>query len=152
MFDDKRPQFRIMPGLPPYGPLAISFPRLWGRSGQEGLVVEFCLGDSARWIGNFRPGLACANRVLHHPDQRRVLVLSSGTLWVVDIATQTAEEIALAIDDLWGAPGSGDIILSRQGLALFRLGPNGIVWHTRRLSWDGFSQVTITSDSIRGLA
>ena len=149
---DQKTTFRILPGLPPYGPLAKSFPSSWGRTGQEGLVVEFTLGASHTWVGNFRHGSFGASRVLHHPDLNRVLVLSCGDLWVVDVPNQAAEEIEAAVDEIWPVPGSSDVVLSRQGLALLRIGPTGTAWHTRRLSWDGFSEVTVTAESIRGLA
>ena len=36
--------------------------------------------------------------------------------------------------------------------AVRRLGPKGLVWHTRRLSWDGFDQLRIVDGQLRGLA
>lgn len=144
--------FRILPGLPPYGTPASAFPGSWGRSGREGLVVEFQVGDSLRWVGNFRPGLGGVHAVQEHPDGHRVLVLSSGCLWVVDPYSRQAEEIEGAVDEMLQIEGSKDLIVSRQGLAFLRLGPAGVVWHTRRLSWDGFSDVHVTRTSIQGLA
>ncbi len=152
MDDNQQPKFRIIPGLPPYGPLPKSFPISWGKRGQEGLVVEFTLGASDPWVGNFGGGPGGASRVLHHPDLRRVLVLSSGDLWVVDVANQTAEELETGVDEIWQVPGASDVVLSRQGLAFLRLAPTRTVWHTRRLSWDGFSEVVLTDESIHGLA
>jgi len=43
-------------------------------------------------------------------------------------------------------------VFSRQGTALARLESNGLMWHTRRLSWDGFDQLHIVGDELRGLA
>ena len=43
-------------------------------------------------------------------------------------------------------------IFSRQGIALARFGPDGIVWHTRRLSWDGFDQLRIVHGEVTGVA
>ncbi|HKI85294.1 MAG TPA: hypothetical protein VKA53_00980, partial [Thermoanaerobaculia bacterium] len=43
-------------------------------------------------------------------------------------------------------------IYSRQGLALARLGPAGLFWHTRRLSWDGFDQLAVSGNEMKGLA
>lgn len=43
-------------------------------------------------------------------------------------------------------------IFSRQGIALVRLSPAGLMWHTRRISWDGFDQLHIVQDELRGLA
>ena len=43
-------------------------------------------------------------------------------------------------------------MLSRQGIALARLGPEGLLWHTRRLSWDGFTELRIIGEELVGLA
>jgi len=42
--------------------------------------------------------------------------------------------------------------MSWQGLAFVRLGAEGRTWHTRRISWDGFKQVQLSSTKISGLA
>lgn len=44
------------------------------------------------------------------------------------------------------------MVCDRQGLAFFRIGPAGLTWHTRRLSYDGFRDVALTTDRIVGLA
>src|SRR4051812_8574173 len=65
--------FRVLPGLPAYGPLAQPFPASWGRVGREGVVVEFTDATGAVWVGNFSPGLGRVSAVFAHPDGRRVL-------------------------------------------------------------------------------
>lgn len=47
---------KLLKGLPPYGPMAISFPEELGKKGQEGMVVEFQTNKET-WVGNFRQGL-----------------------------------------------------------------------------------------------
>src|SRR6478752_1707612 len=44
------------------------------------------------------------------------------------------------------------VTLSRQGLAFLKLGTTGVVWHTKRLSWDGFGQVVVTGHKLTALA
>jgi hypothetical protein len=39
-----------------------------------------------------------------------------------------------------------------QGLAIARFGPQGLCWHTKRLSWDGFDQLNVVGDELTGLA
>ena len=48
--------FRVLKGLPPYGPMEKPFPERFGRSGSEGFVVEFLPEESEKWVGNFEPG------------------------------------------------------------------------------------------------
>lgn len=42
--------------------------------------------------------------------------------------------------------------MSMQGVAVSRFGDRGRLWHTRRISWDGFKDVHITDTDIAGLA
>jgi hypothetical protein len=87
-------KFTILDGLPVYGPLATPFPTEWGKLGREGTVVEFRAVSGQHWTGNFARGLGGATAALTHPDGNRILVLSSGDLWVVDPETRSAQELA----------------------------------------------------------
>jgi hypothetical protein len=146
-------RFRILPGLPPYGSPAIPIPETWGRTGREGLVVEFQPGTLAKWVANFRPGyFPAVQRVLAHPNDRDVVVVAGGDVWIVDPKSHSAQRIEGAVDGVWELKRPPGIVFSRQGLAFLRLGHEGIVWHTRRLSWDGFDEVCIEGDELRGLA
>ena len=144
--------FRLLPGLPPYGQLARAFPAEWSKLGREGMVVEFVRSDKQTWVGNFAPGISSLSAVLPHPDGRQVLVFSGGNAWAIDTDAETGEQVLQAVDAVWPVVRSDDLILSRQGIALVRLGPAGILWHTHRLSWDGFDRVHVDSGRISGLA
>jgi hypothetical protein len=138
--------FRILAGLPPYGPLAMPFPTEWGRLGREGFVIEFTDSAGDRWTANFRPGLGGLNGVGPHPDGRHVLVFAGGDAWSVDPDQREAVLVGNAIDAQWVVPGG--LVLSRQGLAFLRLAASGTLWHTRRLSWDGFQNVLIHGETL----
>jgi hypothetical protein len=43
-------------------------------------------------------------------------------------------------------------IFSRQGIALARFSLEGLVWHTRRISWDGFDKLAVDQEKVTGLA
>ncbi len=141
----------ILSGLPPYGPMATPFPREWGRLGREGMVVEFH-GEAGTWVGNFQPGLGGLDRAALHPDGRHAVVISGGDLWVVDPNDRTAQQLLPAIESAFEVHDPDGWIYSRQGLALARLGPAGLIWHTRRLSWDGFDELAISGYEMKGLA
>src|SRR5258706_9203472 len=142
---------RLLPGLPPYGPMAVAFPIEWGRLGREGIVVEFET-HAGTWVANFQPGLRGLSRVDVHPNGRDFIVIAEGDLWVVKSIEHSAERLLPAIDSAMEACDPEGWIFSRQGLALARLGPEGLLWHTRRLSWEGFDQLHIVEDELRGLA
>lgn len=146
------PEWRILPGLPPYGPIAKAFPESWGRTGQEGVVVEFRAGVDDTWVANFRGGSSPATSLHRHPDRAYVLVLAGGDAWIVDPKSRDARLLDKTIDRVWELNPPPDLVLSWQGLAFIRLGATGIVWHTRRISWDGFDQVRMTDHAIEGQA
>ena len=143
--------FRLLEGLPPYGAMATAFPSEWGRLGHEGTVVKFDSGADS-WIANFRPGLGGLKVVYPHPNGHDAVVIASGDLWVVNPEQRSAEMLLPAVGMALEVQEPNGWVFSRQGLALARLGPDGFVWHTRRLSWDGFDQVRIEGDEVTGLA
>ncbi len=146
------PSFRILPGLPPHNAAAVPFPADWGRCAREGFVVEFLTDTGESWVGNFRPGLGGVDDVRPHPNGRDVLVTAAGSVWIVDRNRRECAEDAGAIDAIWPVSDPDGIVMSRQGLALIRLGAEGRLWHTRRISWDGFKDVQISWSEISGLA
>jgi hypothetical protein len=142
---------KLLQGLPSYGPMATPFPEEWGRLGREGIVVEFQT-ESATWVANFQPGLCGIEFAENHPNKRDAVVIAAGDLWVVDAIQRTAECLLSAIDTALEVRDPEGWVFSRQGLALVRFGPEGLMWHTRRLSWDGFDRLTVGQSEVTGLA
>ena len=147
----KMTTFRRLQGLPAYGSLAVGFPSEWASLGREGLVVEFAGADGTTWVGNFRPGLGGLDAARSHPNGALVLVASAGALWCVDPDSRFAEQIAPAVCEIWELE-SGDLLFDTQGLAFVRLGRAGVVWHTRRISWDGFQDIQLEAEHLNGEA
>lgn len=141
----------VLAGLPPYGEMAIAYPETWAQTGREGVVVEF-ESETAKWVGNFRPGLGGLELAALHPNRRDAVVIAAGDLWVVNGETRSAEHLLPGIVTAVPVTGPDGWILNRQDLALARLGPDGIVWHTRRLSWDGFDDLRIDGTKLTGLS
>ncbi len=130
------PAVRVLHGLPPYGPPAIALPGEWGRLGREGIVVEFRT-EAGTWVGNFQPGLGGLQLAGLHPNKRDAVVIAAGDLWVIDPGVRTAERLLPAID---------------AALEVRDPDGKGLLWHTRRLSWDGFDQLSIGNGEVKGLA
>jgi hypothetical protein len=122
-----------------------------GALGREGMVVEFTT-EAAVWVGNFRPGLEGLQFAGLHPNELDVVVIANGDLWIVDPHTRTAVQTLPALNGILEVRDPDGWIFSRQGLAFARLGPKGLMWHTRRLSWDGFDQLRVVRGNLSGLA
>ncbi len=144
--------FRQLPGLPPYGPRALTFPEQWGLGAREGLVVEFTPDEGETWVGNFQPGIVGVDQALSHPNGRDVIVISNGALWIVNPATRIASEIASAMIDYWHVSDPDGYVFNKQGLAFIRLSAQGVVWNSRRISWDGFRCLKLEGHRLSGLA
>jgi hypothetical protein len=139
----------LLPGLPATGPMATPFASDWGRLGREGTVVEFET-DRSTWVGNFEPGLWGLTAV--HPHGDRAIVLARGDVWIVDPEQRSGECVLPVVDDLLEVDDPKGWIFSRQGLALARIGPAGLVWHTRRISWDGLADLRVVGGKVIGTA
>lgn len=75
--------YRILSGLPPYGPPAISFPD--PKAFREGLVVEFVPDSSSPWIGNFQQFSAHLPNTVHiELGSSAVVVVAGGAGYVID--------------------------------------------------------------------
>jgi len=142
---------RLLDGLPVYGEMAIAYPESFGKTGRQGTVVEFET-DKRKWVGNFQPGLSGLDLAEQHPNNRDGVVIAAGDLWVVDAETGSAECLLPVVYSAISVADPDGWVFSRQDIALARLGPDGIVWHTRRLSWDGLDQVQISGGKVTGLA
>lgn len=142
---------RVLSGLPPYGAPAMAFPAAWGRVGREGTVVEFDT-DAGSWVGNFQPGNGGIDLVSPSPNERDVIVVAAGNLWVANPDARTAVRLMDSIDAVIEVHDPDGWVFGWQGLALFRFGPSGILWHTRRLSWDGLDDLRIVENEVHGLA
>jgi hypothetical protein len=144
-------RFRIRPGLPPYGPLARSFPPRF--AGREGLVIEFMPDTPGSWMGNFAPGLGGYDGVHLHPNLKDVVIINGGEAYVVDPEREMVrEEVEGAVFAVWEVTDPVGLVFDRQGLAFERISVEGLVWHTRRLSWDGFRNVVVETKRIEGEA
>ena len=145
------PTVTILSGLPPYGPMPTAFPPEWGYLGREGTVVEFTT-ETGTWVANFRPGLGGLQFARSLRNTLNAIVVSAGDLWIIDLPARTASLTLPAVEAMWEVQNPDGWVMSRQDLAFVRLGPQGLMWHTRRLSWDGFDQIEINQYELRGLA
>lgn len=142
--------FEVLTGLPAYGPMAKSFPASGFGAHSQGFVVEFKSDKFGSWIGNFQLGPTTFSAAYDHPDAKRIVVVAGGNVYVVDPETQMAEE-------------SGGMVLSATRLKeknalLFEdctnislISAHGS-WQTKRLSWDGIRNLTISGEFVSGEA
>ncbi len=144
--------FRVLPGLPPYGPMYIPFTATGQGGFSEGFVVEFQPPTGAPWVGNFGKGGSSYSAALLHPNGTWVVVISRGQGYIVDPATKSLVK-------QFGGDFMGALVLPEQRLLILEgfcnlsaLGPEGLLWETRRLSWDGLRSLHLQGDKLLGEA
>jgi hypothetical protein len=145
-------RFEVLSGLPPYGPMAISFTKNGAREHREGLVVRFYPKASEPWVGNFIGGMTACNVVLDHPNETYVIVVAQGEACIVDPERRTViDRMARDIKQVIPVPSLGSVIFQRlTDFLAIRADNSG--WHSPRISWDGFRNVEVRETELLGEA
>lgn len=145
------PQYEVLRGLPPYGPPDEQFTETGQGAYREGLVVRFADGEGRQWVGNFQPGLGGVDTVLDHPDGRRVFVIAGGQGYIVDPEDRSSRNyFGGNIESAISLPGLG--VIFGNGLWFEAIGPDGPLWKSDRISWDGMQNLEITGQTLTGEA
>ena len=144
--------FEILPGLPPYGPPALSFTENGPREWREGLVVRFYPTDSESWVGNFLSGSTKCNSVLDHPNERDVIVVSMGEVFIVDPETRNLRDrFGGQIEEVFPLEELKSVIF--RSITDFRaVTVNNTNWRSPRISWDGFRNIKKHGTELSGEA
>lgn len=135
-------EFEVLLGLPPYGPMAKSFPTSGYGAFRQGFVVQFGSEKFGMWVGNFQPGLTSFSGAYGHPDAKHVVVVAGGDIYIVDPETQTVEQIGGMVSSAI-LLGDESALLFNNSIYLSLIGPRGN-WQSKRLSWDGIRNVSIS--------
>jgi hypothetical protein len=81
------------------------------------------------------------------------MVIAGGQAYVVDpISRKRNVVFGTAIVCAYPIDNRRLVILDHQGIRFEAIGVDGRVWTTPRLSWDGFKNVSVDSNWIRGFA
>ena len=140
--------FEILSGLPPYGPMAKPFPASGYGAYSEAFVVRFESEAIGAWVGNFQSGLTSFSGAYTHPDGKRVVVVSGGAIYIVEPDTQTAEESGGMVASIRQIIEL-NALLFEEGIYLSLISPK-INWQTKRLSWDGIRNLSISGNLVLG--
>jgi hypothetical protein len=74
-------------------------------------VVRFFPSHGDAWVGNFKPGIDSAFGVYPHPDGSRLLVVSGGDLYAVDVDTGVVNEMDQWASQVLELSGSTDLVM-----------------------------------------
>jgi len=145
-------RFEILPSLPPYGPMAVSFTENGAREHREGLVVRFYPDQSDPWIGNFLGGTAECTVVLDHPNGCDVLIVAKGDACIIDPEHRSVRDrIAGDVTAVIPLPLLTSVVF--QGVTDFTaIRADNSGWRSSRISWDGFRNIEVCKTESLGEA
>jgi hypothetical protein len=145
-------RFEILPGLPPYGPMALSFTKKGASEHREGLVVRFHPKESASWVGNFIGAPTGFTTVLDHPNERDVIVVAQGDACIIDPGhCAVRDRIAADVQSTYSLPSLGMVVLQRS-TDFTSIRAYGTGWQSPRISWDGFRNISVSDTRLSGEA
>lgn len=142
--------FQIEPGLPPYGPAALSFPAPDAFS--EGLVVRFATSTRPQWVANFAPGFGQLNDVRVELGPQAVIVVAQGAGYCIDVDRQQLVANLAGPIEYIGYFEMQAVMVVGNGLWFEALDRAGTRWRTRRISWDGMRLLEAKGGAIIGEA
>jgi|HubBroStandDraft_4_1064222.scaffolds.fasta_scaffold700856_1 hypothetical protein len=145
-------KFRVLVGLPATG----AWPEQFSKPGQsthgEGFVVEFSPEAKSAWVGNFQPGVTGYSTVLPHLDGKSLIVIAGGQAYVVDVLERRLLSVFGGnIDAALFVHPEGPLVIC-NGIWLEARDNTGLRWRSRRISWDGMSDLRVENDKILGQA
>ncbi len=119
---------------------------------REGLAVEFYTDKGETWVGNFQLGLAGVSDATPHPNGRDVIVIAGGQAYIIDPETRSlVTHFGGQIEKIIDVPELQEIVFG-NGLWFACIGSEGLMWKTRRLSWDGMRSLLLDVTTLSGEA
>ena len=144
----------MLPGLPGMSSLEIhQFARRGQSTHSEGAVLEIN-GPTKSWIGNFQSGryYKGLTDVVPFQTQPSVCVFAGGQGYKLRLDSPDVCEV-LQIFPVLGARhiGQQDWMIIWDFTKFEAHSTSGLMWRTRRLSWDGLSITEVESDYVKGI-
>ncbi len=148
--------FRILSEIPSTPSPCHYFPENSSSIGRDGVMIWFQAKNQDPWIGIFAFGDGGVNNkdaVYLGPDEDHLAVLSRGAAYVVRVQDHSAIEVeATPVFPAVGAP-SKQLLIFHDYTKLVAYGVAGLVWKSKRVSWDGIEIEALMGDgTLKGRA
>lgn len=145
--NDSIESLELLSGLPSGGETVHVFPSAWTARGSEGVVVRVVTAARS-WVGNFMPGAVGVTGCWKLGEEAGVVV-AQGDVWHVSAISGSGAKLLAGATKVHEIGGSG-LLLEIDGIRLARMSESGILWESRRLSWDGLREVVVKGGCISG--
>ena len=115
----------------------------------EGYVVKFFKSDSTEWIANFKTGWSDFNSVHSFENTDLIVVISSGTCYLMHPDEIKPRNVfGVGYKSLLEKENGGLILEDQTNLTIIE--ENGEIWHSDRISFDGFKDIKLKENIVSG--
>lgn len=141
----------LLDSLPNYGPMYVPIAADGEPFYSEGVAVRFYKSDGTDWTANFQPGWTTFTRVIELQHTSNLLVIASGTCYVIDPNdTKPVSVFGAGYCDIFQASNNRLVLQDQTSLPIIE--PDGTCWHTERISWDGLADIRVENSLVSGSA
>jgi len=118
----------------------------------EGYVVRFYKSDGTSWVANFKSGWTNFSGIYDFPEFKRTVVFAFGQCYIMADDEQTpVKAFGVGFTNVYKAHDKILIAPDQTDFTVIEIGSDNI-WHSERISWDGFAELKFDGDFITGLA
>lgn len=117
-----------------------------------GTLIEFLKEDGSRWLVKFGNGVEGTNKikVLEYPERKRVIVLNEAYLYLVDSEKEKAELLNPHLPFKEFLTCTDNRFVTFDDTNIYIIETNGDIWISPPISWDGFQNLVIENNNIKG--
>ena len=147
-------EYKVLSELPANNSRVVYFPNEGTGVGRDGIMVKFVPPDGDSWIGIFAFGDMLPSgdcKVCPGPGKNNLTIIAKGETYIASPRDPALFQMMKA------CPVIGAISIPIRNLMIFydfteifAYGKNGLVWETKRISWDGIKINEVTSNEIIG--
>ena len=147
---DKR--YKILEGLPTYGPMYVPISQDAIPFYSEGYVVRFYQSDGTSWVANFKSGWTNFSAVYDFPEFKRTIVFAYGQCYIMaDNEQKPLKAFGVGFSEVFQTEDNILIAVDQTDFTVIEINSD-TVWHSERVSWDGFKNVNFSDDYVTGFA
>jgi hypothetical protein len=143
--------FEILEGLPTYGPMYIPVSEDGEQFYNEGFVVRFFKSDGTNWVGNFKTGATDFSTAFELTNSDKIVVIAKGQGYIMTPEqTKPIETFGYAISEILQTKDNTFVAADNTDLEI--INPDGTIWRSARISWDGIKDLTLQNNIVSGLS
>ncbi|GAW86335.1 conserved hypothetical protein [Bathymodiolus platifrons methanotrophic gill symbiont] len=147
-------EYKVITELPANTSEVVYIPNEEPGVGRDGIMVKFFLSEGVSWVGIFAfgdmfPSGEC--RIYPGPGKQHLTVVAKGDAYIVSPYSVSSFQVVKSCPVIRVIPvPSHNVVIFHDFTEIIAYGENGLLWETKRISWDGIEISEVTSDEIIG--